>query len=186
MDDQNFNNETFNQTPPEVPQEPAHAPEATPVVTEQPVAVAEQPPATPAQPPVDTSGVTYATFFQRFVAGLIDFVLVGIVTTILGAVLGFANADRGFVNPFSVLAWAYYIYMVVKYGATVGKMAMGLRVQNETTGANLSWLEAFLREVVGKLLSGLALGLGFLWMLWDPKKQTWHDKIAKSIVVKVK
>jgi uncharacterized RDD family membrane protein YckC len=36
-----------------------------------------------------------------------------------------------------------------------------------------------------KLVSGVALGLGYLWMLWDPNKQTWHDKVAKTYVVKV-
>jgi uncharacterized RDD family membrane protein YckC len=29
-----------------------------------------------------------------------------------------------------------------------------------------------------------AAGVGLLWMLWDPNKQTWHDKVAKTYVVK--
>jgi uncharacterized RDD family membrane protein YckC len=33
-------------------------------------------------------------------------------------------------------------------------------------------------------VSQLALLLGYLWMLWDPNKQTWHDKVAQSVVVK--
>ena len=35
-----------------------------------------------------------------------------------------------------------------------------------------------------KLVSGAVLGLGYLWMLWDAEKQTWHDKVAKTYVVK--
>jgi uncharacterized RDD family membrane protein YckC len=54
------------------------------------------------------------------------------------------------------------------------------------TGQNLDVISAILREVVGKFISSLILLLGYFWMLWDPKKQTWHDKIAKSVVVKVK
>ena len=35
-----------------------------------------------------------------------------------------------------------------------------------------------------KFLSGLVIGLGYFWMLWDPKKQTWHDKLVNTVVVK--
>jgi uncharacterized RDD family membrane protein YckC len=35
-----------------------------------------------------------------------------------------------------------------------------------------------------KLVSCAALGLGYLWMLWDAEKQTWHDKVAKTYVVR--
>ena len=33
-------------------------------------------------------------------------------------------------------------------------------------------------------LSAIPLLLGYFWMLWDPKKQTWHDKLVSTIVVK--
>jgi uncharacterized RDD family membrane protein YckC len=150
----------------------------------------------PAQPVIPTTSVTstasvaYASFGARFLAGLIDCILVSIVTGALGALFGFGRSGGGNTfssyNPFSILALVYYVLMISKYGATIGKKVLGIRVQDEQTGANLTIGGAILREVVGKFLSGIVFLLGYFWMLWDPKKQTWHDKIAKSIVVKVK
>ena len=40
-------------------------------------------------------------------------------------------------------------------------------------------------RTIGAILSGLALGLGYLWATWDGRKQTWHDKIASTYVVRV-
>ena len=135
--------------------------------------------------------VQYAGFGIRFVAMVIDIIVISFAVGILGMVLGVANfsfseGEFRFSNPLQLLACVYQVIMDVKFGGTIGKLALGLRVQNADTGANLSWLEAFLREVVGRVLSSLVLGLGYLWVIWDPKKQGWHDKIAKSVVVKVK
>ncbi len=73
--------------------------------------------------------------------------------------------------------------MLVKYGATLGKMALGIKVVKQDGSGNINVVEGFLREVVGKFLSSFFL-LGYLWMLWDVNKQTWHDKIAGTLVVK--
>lgn len=43
-----------------------------------------------------------------------------------------------------------------------------------------------LREVIGKFVSGLVLGIGFFWAIWDKDNQTWHDKIAGTVVVRKK
>lgn len=139
--------------------------------------------ATPAAPIV---GTAYATFLQRFLAVLIDAVLVGLVVGVSGIILNpiFGGEDGMFYNPLGiVLGPGYAIFMLTKYGATLGKMALGIKVVKQDGGENLNPVDAFLREVVGKFLSSLFL-LGYIWMLWDPNKQTWHDKIAKSLVVK--
>ena len=135
-----------------------------------------------------SSVVAYAGFFDRFVAALIDGVLVGIVTGVLSAVFR-ATGDFGRTLGNLVamaISVSYYVYFISQKGQTLGKKAMSLRVQNISTGQNLDVVSAILREVVGKFLSSLVLCLGYFWMLWDDKKQTWHDKIAKSVVVKVK
>jgi uncharacterized RDD family membrane protein YckC len=51
-------------------------------------------------------------------------------------------------------------------------------------GGNLTYGQAILREVLGKWLSGLFLNLGYLWTVFDSKKQSWHDKIAGSVVIR--
>ncbi len=66
-------------------------------------------------------------------------------------------------------------------GATIGKKIMGIKVIT-TSGEQLDWVKAFLREI-SKILSGAAFFLGYLWMLWDENSQTWHDKIAETLVV---
>jgi uncharacterized RDD family membrane protein YckC len=42
---------------------------------------------------------------------------------------------------------------------------------------------AAIRHLVGYPLSTIVFFLGFLWMLWDPRQQGWHDKLARTIVV---
>lgn len=146
----------------------------------------------PAQPmATEATTLVYASFGKRFLAVLIDAILIGIVGSVLAALTGTTpaanTATTTTMNPLGTLVgFVYYVFMIHKYGATVGKMALGIRVQDITTGQNLDVIHAILREVVGKLLSGLALGLGYLWMLWNPNKQTWHDMLAKSIVVETK
>ena len=135
--------------------------------------------------------VIYAGFFQRFVAALIDSIIVGVASFLLGFLLGLILGSGDWVKSVGSLVGmtmsvCYYVGFISQRGQTLGKQALGIRVQNELTGQNLDVVSAILREVVGKFLSGIVLLLGYLWMLWDPKKQTWHDKIAKSVVVKVK
>ncbi|MBI4337857.1 MAG: RDD family protein [Chloroflexi bacterium] len=77
----------------------------------------------------------------------------------------------------------YYVLMTGLRGQTLGKMALGIKVVDER-GQVPGVGRAALREVIGKFLSALALGLGFLWIAWDGKKQGWHDKIATTFVVR--
>ncbi len=148
----------------------------------------------PAQVEQVVNGLVYAGFWQRFLATLIDGILVnvigGILALILGFTLGVFGASESASGAGSLLGMfvgiSYYVIMTSQKGATLGKQALGLRVQNIETGQNLDVVSAILREVVGKFISCLVLLLGYFWMLWDDKKQTWHDKIAKSVVVKVR
>lgn len=53
-----------------------------------------------------------------------------------------------------------------------------------TTGAEIGYGKAFLRYV-GRIVSAIPCLIGYIAMLWDPQKQTWHDKIADTVVVPV-
>ncbi len=61
---------------------------------------------------------------------------------------------------------------------------MSIRVVGLQTGYTIGYAGAFIR-VIGKIVSAIPCLLGFLWMLWDPEKQTWHDKLAGAAVVPV-
>ena len=120
-----------------------------------------------------------ANFFQRLGAYLIDGILLGIVYVILWAVLG---RVAGYVITL-VLGLAYYAYFEGgPSGQTIGKRALGIRVYDFSQGGPIGYGRGLVRYI-GKIISSIPCGLGFLWMLWDGEKQTWHDKIATTVVV---
>lgn len=126
----------------------------------------------------------YANFGRRFLAVLIDAVLLGFMGGVLGALMSKDGTNTAQTLG-AIIGLGYQIYFIGKKGQTLGKMAMGIKVVLEGTQNAPGYGKAILREVVGKFISGIALSLGYLWMLWDPKKQAWHDKIAGTIVVRV-
>jgi uncharacterized RDD family membrane protein YckC len=76
----------------------------------------------------------------------------------------------------------YYGLMEGRTGQTVGKRALSVKVVDARTGTPLGVGRAVGRHFA-KILSAIPCFLGFLWMLWDPQKQTWHDKMVGSYVV---
>ena len=83
-----------------------------------------------------------------------------------------------------VAAILYYGFMEGRTGQTIGKRALGVKVVDARTGTVIGVGRAIGRYF-GSFISGIACLLGYLWMLWDPNNQTWHDKMAGSYVVKV-
>jgi len=81
-----------------------------------------------------------------------------------------------------VVAIFYYGLTEGRTGQTIGKRALGIKVLDSRTGVPIGAGRAIGRYFA-KFLSGFLCGLGYLWMLWDPYKQTWHDKIVGSYVV---
>jgi uncharacterized RDD family membrane protein YckC len=120
-----------------------------------------------------------AGFWRRFGGALIDGIVVGIVDTVLRLLLGGAGAGLGI-----VVSFAYYTYFHGTTGQTPGDAALGIKVLDIETREVIGYQRAFVRCLVS-IVSGLVLVLGYLWMLWDPRKQTWHDKAAHSLPVRV-
>ena len=140
------------------------------------------PPPQAAGPPA-TGGASgpRAGFGRRLVGALIDAILLGIVNAILRGVIGYgAGVSIGL-----VVDLIYFTVMIGgARGQTVGQMAMGIRVIDFNTGGPIGYGRAFLRWLVS-IVSAIVILLGYLWMLWDPRKQTWHDKAAHSLPVRV-
>lgn len=80
------------------------------------------------------------------------------------------------------LGMAYYAWFLTWRGTTPGGLIFRLRVIR-TDGRPLDRSTALVRSA-GAVLSLLALGLGWLWPLWDPDRQTWHDRLAGTVVVR--
>ncbi len=120
-----------------------------------------------------------AGFGRRFLAFLID----GLVV-LIGMRLGRLFSEGSFFG-FWILFWVLGYLTLATYflGTTVGKNILGLKVVS-VDQEKLKFFQVLLREWWGKFLSLIPLGLGFIWMVWDKRKQTWHDKLAGTLVVK--
>lgn len=117
----------------------------------------------------------------RFGAMLLDGLILGIVTIPIALFMEpvIANALS------TVLGLAYYVVLEGgPTGQTFGKRAMSIRVIRMSDGDVLGPGGALIRYI-GRIISTIPCGLGFLWALWDSEKQTWHDKIAGTVVVPV-
>jgi uncharacterized RDD family membrane protein YckC len=119
----------------------------------------------------------YVGFLERLVAILID-------TSILVAIELFIPKYHSSLETFlyGLLGFAYFVFMHAQYGATVGKMIMKIKVVTEK-GGKIDLATSFVREIAS-YLSGFVLLLGYISVIWDKKKQGWHDKIAKTVVIK--
>jgi uncharacterized RDD family membrane protein YckC len=126
-----------------------------------------------ANPPVVLSRVG---FWRRTLATLLDLLLIAILIRVL--------SDRhGPIPQLVIVLWlAYHVVLWSWKGATIGGMALGIRIVRRD-GAPLGFGVAMVRALAG-FFSAIALGLGFFWAGWDREKQSWHDKIAGTIVVK--
>jgi uncharacterized RDD family membrane protein YckC len=131
------------------------------------------------QPAVSADTVS-ADFFVRLVAALIDGVILVIPQLFIRMLLGPAIGTLAGL----AIGVGYSYYFWTTSGQTPGKMAMSLKVVSAETGGLLEPSAALLRYV-GYLVSSIPIGLGYLWVLWDPKHDAWHDKIAKTKVIRV-
>ena len=120
-----------------------------------------------------------ASFWRRLGAILIDAILLGIVGGVLAAIVGQNTANA--INI--VIGLAYFAYFEGSgSGQTVGKKALGIRVIDFRSGGPIGFGRGLIRYL-GRILSTIPCFLGYLWMLWDGEKQTWHDKLATTVVV---
>ena len=125
----------------------------------------------------------FAGFWIRFAASLLDGILIGVAVGIVGAILG---AEAGLRNLISIAAGVAY-YGSLEGGATgqtLGKKVCAIRVVDASTGQPGIGIGRGIGRYFARWLSAIPLLLGYFWMLWDSKKQTWHDKLASTVVVK--
>jgi uncharacterized RDD family membrane protein YckC len=75
-----------------------------------------------------------------------------------------------------------FVVLAGSNGQSAGMRILGIYIAR-VDGRPFTMKDAALRHLVGYPLSTVVFFLGFLWMLWDPRQQGWHDKIAKTIIV---
>ncbi len=122
-----------------------------------------------------TSALPRAGFGVRLGALLIDSALVFFVVLMI---------SRGFRGGPGMLAPGMAVYLIALWGlkgTTIGGIICGLKVVR-LDDRPLDWTTAVVRGLAG-FLSVLPAGLGFLWVAFDEEKQSWHDKVAGTVVV---
>jgi uncharacterized RDD family membrane protein YckC len=154
---------------------------------------------------------TYAGFWLRFVAYIIDFIIIYVVQSFilvpLFALMGLSLATQmpdpdsmtdaqamgmvgslmaaaGVASLISTVIGIFYWTLMEssKYQATIGKLALGLRV-TDMDGKNLDFVKALIRNV-SKIISGMILLIGYIMVGFTEKSQGLHDIIAGTLVVK--
>jgi len=150
------------------------------------------PPVWDATPP-GSPPVGYGGFWIRVVAYIIDAILIslvfGVVTSIFG--IRYINMDDlSQIDPTTnllslVIAWLYFALLESsERGATVGKMAMGLRVVSND-GKRISFMNATGRYFA-KILSAMIFCIGFIMIAFTDRKRGLHDMIASTLVIKTR
>jgi uncharacterized RDD family membrane protein YckC len=143
---------------------------------------------TPAPGSYGAPGANLASWGQRVGAMLIDYVTI-LPFSILASTVGRSSTNglNLFYYVFELLAialWGYNRWFQAgPTGQSWGKKAVGLRLVSEESGQPIGATNAFLRDLA-HLLDWIPCFIGYLWPLWDQKKQTFADKIVKTIVVK--
>lgn len=122
-----------------------------------------------------TSTLPRAGFWIRTAAASLDFLLVAVV-------LGVLSMFKGPGPLFLGLAVYHAVMWKVK-GTTIGGIICGLKVVR-LDDRPFDWGVAAVR-VLSAFLSFFVVGLGFIWVAFDDEKQSWHDKIAGTTIVKV-
>ncbi|MGA1051640.1 MAG: RDD family protein [Ilumatobacteraceae bacterium] len=171
------------------------------------------PPAYGAGPAAGAVTGTYAGFGRRLLTSILDPILYGLAYLpflVAGLVLIFAvglgdcstdpitdeivcngREDIGAIlGGVALLGLGWVVLLVVylrglaKTGQTWGRRIAGVRVVRIDSGGVPGWGKAIGRTLFAGLVSGNFCYLGYLWMLWDDKNQTWHDKVTGTVVVR--
>jgi uncharacterized RDD family membrane protein YckC len=128
-------------------------------------------------PPGQWAGPPLAEWPQRFVAALIDGLIVGIPYNILLRI----SMPIGLL--YYVGSVVYLMYMQGTTGQTVGKKVMNIKLLREADGQVVGVGLSIARYFV-HIVDVIPCLIGYLWPLWDAKKQTFADKILSTVVVK--
>ena len=157
----------------------------------------ETPPAGWAPPPEaptgPAQGLRYAGFWVRFVAFILDAIVLAVLTSAFAPLIGggsMVTVENG-VYMFDYSANAigllinlvYFVGFWTWRGQSPGMIPFNMRIVLAADGGKVDVVRALLRYV-GLIISIAILFLGVIWVAFDRRKQGWHDKIAGTVVVR--
>ena len=125
--------------------------------------------------------MNFAGPLRRMYAFLIDVGLIFMVIYTVAPVSGTAMFNSEAAPQDLLFFFGYFVIPTTIWGRTPGKWVAGVVVvdsDGRTPGP-----AAIPREMIGRFVAIIAVGIGLAWMVFDPKRQGWHDKIAGTFVV---
>jgi len=133
---------------------------------------------------VDVKNPHYGGFWIRFLAAILDVIIIGVPAFILQVGLVFATGVSSLVYVIELGAIVLTVYLDGIKGGTPGKLILGLRIVNDK--GNYIGIPMAILRYIGKILSAVILGIGYIMIAFTEKKQGLHDKIAKTYVIYVR
>jgi len=138
----------------------------------------------------ERENISLAPFPKRFFAYFIDEILVSFlfVMIYIGSIEESNNIEEtinminGLVIYIMILKAVYQTFFVWMYGATLGKIFMKIRVVSINDLENPQLLYSLNRAIV-RILSESIFYLGFVWAFMNSKRESWHDKAGRTLVV---
>lgn len=138
----------------------------------------------------ERENITLASISSRIFAYVIDEFIIAILfmviywnqfqnATTTEETIGLMNSMFMYIISLRII---YHFFFVWMYGATLGKMALKIRVISIKDVSNPSIEQSIIRSCV-RVFSETIFYLGFLWGALNPKRETWHDKASRTLVV---
>jgi uncharacterized RDD family membrane protein YckC len=145
---------------------------------------------------VNVIQMDYAGFWIRFGAYIIDAIIMTVINLIFSffiTLVGFSSFTSNdpsqalMVSVFTslinmIIYIGYETYFIGKWGATIGKMACGLKVVTPE-GGRVTYLRAFARYFA-KIVSSLIFMIGYIMVAFDDEKRALHDRICSTRVIR--
>ncbi|HXP18315.1 MAG TPA: RDD family protein [Streptosporangiaceae bacterium] len=130
----------------------------------------------------------YSDWITRVGASLIDavpIIVIGIVFGIIESIVGSVAFDifMSFILFVVIIGYSVWNRWIQGgQGQTIGKRMMNIKLISEETGQPIGTMNAFVRDIC-HFVDGIICDIGYLFPLWDPKRQTLADKIMKTVVI---
>lgn len=133
---------------------------------------------------IEDLGIEFAGPLRRTYAFAVDIGLLLMLKFIIDSAsgqIGFNLDPRRSIFEVAIFL-AYFILPTGIFGRTIGKWVAGISVVDEE-GNKPGVALAIPREAVGRFVSAITFGIGLIWVIFDDKRQGWHDKIAGTYVI---
>jgi uncharacterized RDD family membrane protein YckC len=135
------------------------------------------------------SSASYAGFWIRVVAYIVDFIILAIIGGIVSIPFAVDYTDlnsptfRSSQGLDLLISALYFVGLWTYMGASLGQRMFGLRIVDANTSQPITLGKAVIRWL-GLVLSFFVCLIGVIWVAFDSRKQGWMDKIAGTVVLR--